>query len=305
MHAATRASLLSLVLVSSPATALSPPQEMPCAHLRAWPTDQVLFQNELPFNSMFWLPPVDPNFSYSICRDEFVNGRNITRCIRLFRVDDLEPLPWPETPLSPYEIERDEEALDDDAWQRLLAQSCWQIEALGDNGPVAFLGHVCPQGPADTAAPEAPTLTAFYERPVWGTGSSDAIEIEDRPAMDIACRPFSTRVGQGQLRLHLATDDAGPVLVHIQVNAGDENLLDLARPINERLVMNIEIGNHSPETLQVKTRLIDAAGQLSQWAESNEIIDERMGGCACTASESWALGLLGLSLLRRRRRRPS
>ena len=93
------------------------------------------------------------------------------------------------------------------------------------------------------------------------------------------------------------------MLVHIQVHSGENRLFDGARPIDDRLVINVEIGDHLPETIRVQARLIDAAGQLSSWSEASEIVDERMGGCACTSSDPWTLGLLSLCMLRLRRRR--
>ena len=298
-----RVAVLPALFLSNHSTATSPSQEllMPCMELRSWPTDQVFFRDQMPFNAMFWLPPIDPTFSYNMCREEFIAGRNMTRCIRLLPVEDLEPIPWSEVPFDAYELERDENAIDDDDWQDLLREDCWEIRALGNNGPVDFLGVVCPRGPADTEAPTPPVLTAYFERPFWGTGNNTS---DDQAVPLIAeCNPFASRVGRGQLRLHLTHEDPSPVLVHIQVHSGENRLFDGARPIDDRLAINVEIGDHRPETIRVQARLIDAAGQLSSWSEASEIVDERMGGCACTSSDPWTLGLLSLCMLRLRRRR--
>ena len=126
-----------------------------------------------------------------------------------------------------------------------------------------------------------PVLTAYLNaHSECGNNTSD-----DRAVPLIAeCNPFASRVGRGQLRLHLTHEDPSPVLVHIQVHSVENRLFDGARPIDDRLVIYVEIGDHLPETIRVQARLIDAAGQLSSWSEASEIVDERMGGCACATA---------------------
>ena len=311
MPVTVRTALLSLLFISAPAAAQNAqePREMiACPDTRAWPNDQVTFGNELPFNVIVWLPPIDPSFAYNICRNEFVNGSRTGRCIRLLPVEDLEPLPWNSTlslqagvPVTAHELERDQVTLDDEAWQQLLREGCWQIQAMGDNGPVDFLGSLCAGGPADTEAPTEPEISAFLERPVWGTGSPS--RGGGMPLIDTSCNPLSGQAGSGQLRLHLRAEESGPSLIHVQVFAGDDLLLDMARPMTDRLVLNVDIGSRSPDSLRAQARLIDMAGQFSGWSEATEVVDERVAGCDCTAADPWGLGLLALGLLRLRRRR--
>lgn len=306
-----RVVLLSALFVSAAAAAQNAQEvrEMrPCLDTRAWPTDQVTFGLEVPFNVIVWLPPIDPSFAYNICRRDFVNGGQTTRCIRLLPVEDLEPLPWvaagnPRTgaPINAHELERDQVTLDDEAWQELLRGGCWDIQALGPNGPIDFLGNLCPSGPADTEAPTEPGLSAFLERPVWGTGSPNSNS--DMEPIDHSCNPLASQAGSGQLRLHLRSEEIGTSLIHVQVFSGDEMLLDMARPMADRLVLNVDIGSRSPDSLRAQARIIDFAGQFSAWSEATEVIDERVAGCDCTAGDPWGLGLLALGLLRLRRRR--
>lgn len=311
-----RSLFISLLIlgVSSPAPADRPvPAEnmpmVPCQDYRGWPMDFPREEQMQPFNMVLWLPPIDSNFNYNLCRDFAIGGGvpNQTECMLLDQVDEPTPVPWPGDVLSPFAMNRSDMA-DDEDWVNFLTarDPCWEVRALGDNGPVDQLGWVCPGAAADSEAPEAPGVTATSSRPVFGTGGSGASAVDGMAEEPMNCSNFfSHQAGEGNRRLEIQRPEGeeGQLIVEAKVFAGDDLLLHSARPFEERLTIKFNADAHEPQNLKAQVRLIDIAGQASEWTEIDGFTDERGSGCACNSAEPLgvALFLVCLSLLRRRR----